>query len=314
MFRQALMILAALAMLVPAGTGWGVMINDAASDAKGRSAGTFDLGKKTVLLNSGHEMPVIGLGTWTLSNRQAEEIVYGALKCGVRLIDTARYYRCEAGVGRGVKRAMVEGIVSREDVFITSKIMPGDYGRAAQGIEDSLRELDVSYVDLMLIHQPGPDDRAVYRALEEAVKDGKVRSIGISNYYTREALDAVLAFARITPAVIQNENHLLYQNDKLREYASTYGIVMESWYPLGGRGHVAEHLGNPVVTGLAAKYGRTPAQIILRWHIQAGYVAIPGTSDPAHAAENFGVFDFSLTGEEMRELAGQNAMCRYETW
>ncbi len=312
MLRQALMILAAFALLAPAGTGWGSA--DDAAAAAGRSAGRFDLEKKTVLLNSGHAMPLIGLGTWALSDRQAEEIVYAALKCGVRLIDTARYYRCEAGVGRGVRRAMAEGIVRREDVFITSKIMPGDYGRAAQGIDDSLRDLGVSYIDLMLIHQPGADDRAVYRAMEKAVEDGKVRSLGISNYYTREALDAVLSFARVTPAVIQNENHLLYQNEALREYASTCGIVMESWYPLGGRGHVAEHLADPLVAGLAAKYGRTPAQIILRWHIQAGYVAIPGTSDPAHAAENLGIFDFSLTEEEMRELAGKNAMRRYESW
>ncbi len=269
---------------------------------------------KTVLLNSGYEMPVLGLGTWTLDNDQAEACTYAALRCGMRLIDTARYYGCEAGVGRGLKRAIRDGIVTREEVFITSKIMPSDYDRAAQGIDDSLRDLDVSYVDLMLIHQPGWNDKAVYRALEQAVRDGKVRSIGISNYYTPEAVEEVLSFAQILPAVIQNENHLYYQNAALQEYVRRYGIVVESWYPFGGRGHTQAHFGNETIVRIAGRHGKTPAQVILRWHLQAGYIAIPGSSDPAHIAENQDIFDFELSPSEMEEIRLLDRQERYETW
>ena len=265
-------------------------------------------------LNSGYDMPAIGLGTWALSNDQAENSVYHALKCGMRLIDTARYYQCEIGVGKGLKRAINEGIVTREEVFITSKIMPGDYDRAAQGIDDSLADLDVDYIDLMLIHQPGWNDEAVYRALEDAVRDGKVRSIGISNYYTQAQVDEVLSYATITPAVIQNENHLYYQNSALRDYVAQYGIVLESWYPFGGRGHTGEHFGNPVVAEIAEAHGKTPAQVILRWQLQDGYIAIPGSSNPEHIVENFDIFDFELTEDEMEKIRSLDRQERYENW
>lgn len=270
--------------------------------------------KGTVMLNSGYSMPILGLGTWSLSNEEAEESVYAALSCGMRLIDTARYYQCEVGVGRGLQRAIDDGIVKREDVFITSKVMPSDYDRAAQGIDDSLRDLGVDYVDLMLIHQPGSNDEAVYKAMEQAVKDGKLKSIGISNYYTKEQVDEVLSYAEITPAVIQNENHLYYQNSALREYVKQYGIVLESWYPFGGRGHTQEHFGNEVITGLAEKYGKTPAQIILRWHIQDGYITIPGSSNLDHIKENFDIFDFELTDADMESIRALDRQERYENW
>ena len=276
--------------------------------------GAFDLSTHTVLLNSGYEMPIIGLGTWTLTNEQAENSVYHALKTGMRLIDTARYYRCEAGVGQGLQRAIDEGIVTREEVFITSKIMPGDYDRAAQGINDSLSDLNVDYVDLMLIHQPGWNDEAVYRAMEDAVAVGKIRSIGISNYYTREAVDEVLSYARIVPAVIQNENHLYYQNTERRDYVNQYGIVIESWYPFGGRGHTQDHFSDPVISGIAAAHGKTSAQIILRWQLQAGFIAIPGSGDPDHIAENYDIFDFELSDEEMEEIHRLDRHQRYENW
>jgi diketogulonate reductase-like aldo/keto reductase len=267
-----------------------------------------------VVLNSGYSMPVIGLGTWTLSDDEARESVYQALKTGMRLIDTARYYQCEKGVGEGLQRAIDEGIVSREEVFITSKIMPSDYDRAAQGIEASLSDLGVSYIDLMLIHQPGSSDEEVYRAMEEAVREGKVRSIGISNYYTPEAVDEVLSYAEILPAVIQNENHLYYQNRELQEYVKPYGIVIESWYPFGGRGHTQDHFGNETVMEIAGAHQKTPAQVILRWQVQSGYIAIPGSSNPEHIAENFNIFDFELSGEEMDRLDGLNRSERYENW
>ena len=278
------------------------------------SASEFDFDSKTVKLNSGYEMPILGLGTWTLSNEEAENSVYHALKDGYRLIDTARYYQCETGVGKGIKKAVEEGIVKREDVFVTSKIMPGDYERAAQGINDSLRDLGLDYIDLMLIHQPGSNDEAVYKAMEQAVRDGKVRSIGISNYYTPEAFDEVMSYAQIPPAVIQNENHIFYQNTALQEYVRKYGVVVESWYPFGGRGHTSEIFNNETVTAIAKSHGKTSAQVILRWHLQAGYIAIPGSSNPDHIAENYRIFDFELTDDEMRQIAAVNKNQRYENW
>ena len=267
-----------------------------------------------VTLNSGYTMPVIGLGTWTLSDDQAEASVYAALKTGMRLIDTARYYGNETGVGCGIRRAIDDGIVTRDEIFVTSKIMPGDYDHAAQGINNSLRDLGLDYVDLMLIHQPGWNDEAVYRAMEQAVRDGRVRSIGISNYYTPEAVDEILSFAVITPAVIQNENHLYYQNKALQEYVQQYGIVVESWYPFGGRGHTREHFTNETVMRIAGAHKKTPAQVILRWQIQDGYITIPGSSDPDHIAENYNVFDFELTSQEMMEIRDLDRQARYESW
>ena len=276
--------------------------------------GVFDFEKQTVLLNSGYEMPIIGLGTWTLSDDEAENSVYHALKSGMRLIDTARYYGNEVGVGRGLQKAIDEGIVTREDVFITSKVYGGNYERAGGIIDDALKDLNVDYIDLMLIHQPGYDDEGVYKAMEDAVRAGKLRSIGISNYYTKEQVDEVLSFATIVPAVIQNENHLYYQNTELQEYASQYGIVIESWYPFGGRGHTSEHFGNEVITELAEKYGKSSAQIILRWQLQAGFIAIPGSSNPDHIAENYDIFDFELSKEDMQRIRELDQHERYENW
>jgi diketogulonate reductase-like aldo/keto reductase len=267
-----------------------------------------------VKLNSGYDMPVLGLGTWSQNNRTAAESVYAALKCGYRLIDTARYYGNEKGVGEGVRRAIADGIVKREEVFITSKIMPSDYERASQGIDDSLADLGMDYVDLMLIHQPGSNDEAVYKAMEQAVRDGKVRSIGISNYYTPEAFDEVMSYAEITPAVIQNENHIYYQNTALREYVKKFGVVVESWYPFGGRGHTSENFNNETITAIAQSHEKTSAQIILRWHLQAGFIAIPGSSNPDHIAENYDIFDFELSDAEMQRIAAINQNRRYENW
>ena len=199
-------------------------------------------------------------------------------------------------------------------MFITTKIYGGNYERAGGIIDDALKDLNVDYIDLLLIHQPGADDEGVYRAMEEAVRDGKLRSIGISNYYTKEQVDKVLSFATITPAVIQNENHLYYQNTDLQDYVRQYNIVIESWYPFGGRGHTSEHFGNEVITELADKYGKSSAQIILRWQLQAGFIAIPGSSDPDHIAENYDIFDFELTENEMQRIRALDRHERYENW
>ena len=276
--------------------------------------GEFDFSAEKVLLNSGWEMPIIGTGTWTLSDEEAENSTYYALKSGMRLIDTARYYQNESGVGKGLARAIDEGIVTREEVFITSKIFGGDHDRAAEVIDEALSDLGVDYIDLMLIHQPGSDDAGVYKAMEEAVESGKLHSIGISNYYTKEQVDEVLSFAVITPAVIQNENHIYYQNAELRDYVKQYGIVMESWYPFGGRGHTQESFENDVILNLAKAHGKTAAQIILRWHLQDGYIAIPGSSDPDHIAENYDIFGFELSEDKMDRIRGIDEQRRYEHW
>ena len=282
--------------------------------AGGSKEGEFDFEKKTVMLNSGYEMPIIGLGTWTLDDEEAEDSVYNALKTGMRLIDTARYYGNEVGVGRGLQRAIDDGIVTREEVFITSKIYGGNYERAGGIIDAALSDLNVDYIDLLLIHQPGTDDEGVYKAMEDAVNDGRLRSIGISNYYTKEQVDEVLSFAEIIPAVIQNENHLYYQNTELQEHVQQYGIVVESWYPFGGRGHTSESFDNEVVLEIAEKYDKTSAQIILRWQLQAGFIAIPGSSDPNHIAENYDIFDFELSDEDMQKIYGLDEQRRYENW
>ena len=276
--------------------------------------GEFDFSAEKVLLNSGWEMPIIGTGTWTLSDEEAENSTYYALKSGMRLIDTARYYQNETGVGKGLARAIDEGIVTREEVFITSKIFGGDHDQAAEVIDEALSDLNVDYIDLMLIPQPGIDDAGVYKAMEEAVESGKLHSIGISNYYTKEQVEEVLSFAEITPAVIQNENHIYYQNAELRDYVKQYGIVMESWYPFGGRGHTQESFENDVILDLAKAHGKTAAQIILRWHLQDGYIAIPGSSNPDHIAENYDIFDFELSEDEMDRIRGIDEQRRYEHW
>ena len=305
---------AELQALLGAGNVTATLSLVAKTSGRESTVGEFDFATKTVRLNSGYDMPILGLGTWTLNDEQAENSVYHALKDGYRLIDTARYYGNEVGVGCGIRKAIGEGLVKREEIFVTSKIMPGDYNRAAQGIDASLRDLGLDYLDLMLIHQPGSNDRAVYQAMEQGVRDGKLRSIGISNYYTKQAFDEVLSYAEIVPAVIQNENHLYYQNDSLRDYARLYGTVMESWYPFGGRGHTREHFENAAVTEIARTHGKTSAQIILRWQLQAGYVAIPGSGNPEHIAENYDVFDFSLSENEMNSIRNLNRGQRYENW
>lgn len=287
---------------------------DAQKQEETKEAEIFDFEKKTVKLNSGYEMPIIGLGTWTLSDEEAEESVYQALKVGMRLIDTARYYGNEVGVGRGLQRAIDEGIVTREEVFITSKIYGGDHESAKGIINDALKDLNVDYIDLMLIHQPGADDEGVYKAMEDAVSDGRLHSIGISNYYTREQVDKVLSFANITPAVIQNENHIYYQNRELQDYVRKYGIVIESWYPFGGRGHTSESFDNETISEIADDHYVTSAQVILRWQIQDGYIAIPGSSNAEHIAENYDIFGFELSDEEMQAIRDIDEQKRYENW
>ena len=267
-----------------------------------------------VTLNSGYKMPVLGLGTWTQDNSTAENSVYTAIKNGYRLIDTARYYGNEAGVGRGVRKAIGEGIINREDIFITSKIMPGNYSDPDAAVDASNNALGLDYIDLMLIHQPGYNDEGVYKALERGVQAGKIKSIGISNYYTPADFERIAKIASIVPAVVQNENHPYYQNTELKNYLASKNVIVESWYPLGGRGHTQELFNNSEIMKIAKAHGKTSAQVILRWHVQSGYVTVPGSKDPSHIAENINIFDFSLTDDEMKTFSELNKNQRYENW
>ena len=271
--------------------------------------------KRTVKLNSGYEMPVLGLGTWTLTGGTCENAVYAALKSGYRLIDTAKYYGNEREVGNAIRRAIKDGICKRKEIFVTTKLVPWS-NNPDRDIDDSLQKLGLPYIDLCLLHQHGSasGDDAVYRAMCKAVEAGKIRSIGISNFYTEKTVSHFIKDFEIPPAVIQNENHLKYQNNTLRDWAAKKGIYIESYYPFGGRGHTKEHLENPTVLEIARAHGKTSAQIIVRWHLQSGYIAIPGSSNPDHIAENFDVWDFELTENEMKKLSSLDTGRRYENW
>lgn len=264
-------------------------------------AAGFDLEKQTVTLNNGVEMPIIGIGTFMLSDKQAEDSVYWALRAGYHLIDTAAAYGNEAGVGRGVQRAIDDGLVTREDVFITTKLWPADYSNADAAINARLDALGVEYIDLLLLHQAMGDYEAAYKAMEKAVADGRVRSIGISNFYG-DAFENLMSFATITPAVLQNEMNPTYQQVPMREIIEEYGIRSEAWFPLGGRGHTQEMFSNPVIVEIAKNHDVSSAQVVLRWHMQVGSIAIPGSSNEDHIKENIDIFGFSLTEEEMEKL------------
>ena len=278
------------------------------------TAAVFDFETKTVMLNSGYEMPIIGLGTWTLDDETAENSVYHALKDEYRLIDTARYYGNAQGVGDGVRRAIAEGIVKREEVFITTKIVPYGFDDYDAVIDECIEALGLDYIDLLLIHQQGTDEKELYAAIERAVESGKVHSLGISNYYTQEDFERITENATIMPAVIQNENHIFYQNTEFQDYVKQFGTIIESYYPFGGRGHTSNSMNNETILEIAEAHGKTSAQVILRWHLQAGYIAIPGSSNPDHIAENYDIFDFELSNEEMKQIAALDTGERYETW
>ena len=267
-----------------------------------------------IKLNDGYEMPMFGLGTWTLSDEEAENSTYHALKDGYRLIDTALYYGNHEGVGKGVRRAIEEGICTREDVFITSKVAPYMSGDFMDRIEQCNEELGLEYIDLMLIHQSGSRDEELYKVIEESIDKGIVRSLGISNYYTKDEYDRITANAEVLPVLIQNENHPFYQNTEIQEYVRKDGVFIESYYPLGGRGHTQDLFNNETILRLAEKYDKSSAQIILRWHLQAGYIVIPGSSNPDHIAENIDIFDFELTDEDMEKIKKLDTGNRYENW
>jgi diketogulonate reductase-like aldo/keto reductase len=265
--------------------------------------GVFNLETGTVLLNSGYEMPIIGLGTFRLSDSECENSVYHALLDGGRLIDTARIYGNEAAVGRGIQRAIDEGICTREEIFVTTKMWTDDFDDGDAAVDASLERLGLDYIDLMILHHSQPrNDVQAYQAMERAVEAGKLRSIGLSNFYEPEDFDRLVNSTTIVPALLQNETHLYHQSVEMKEHIAQYGTVMESWFPLGGRGQTQILFNDETVVAIAKAHDKTSAQIILRWHLQAGNIAIPGSSNPDHILENLSIFDFELNPEEMEQL------------
>ena len=273
------------------------------------SVGVFNFDSRTVTLNSGYEMPLNGLGTYSLHGETCVNSVKSALRSGVRLIDTASAYGNEEEVGQAIREAMEELGLKREDIFVTTKIYPGsEMADPEKSIQACLDRLNIGYVDLMLLHHPDRNDVKAYQAMEKFVEEGKIRSIGLSNWYVEE-LEEFLPQVSTTPALVQNEIHPYYQENDVIPYIQDLGIVVQGWYPLGGRGHTAELLGNEVISGIAETHGVSSAQVVLRWNLQKGVVVIPGSSNPDHIRENTELYSFTLTDEEMAQI---NALDRNE--
>mgnify|MGYP001625334664 CR=1 FL=1 len=254
-------------------------------------------------LNNGVKMPMTGIGTFLLTPDEAEASVLSALQCGYRLIDTANAYVNEKAVGRGMKKSGLK----REDIFLETKIWPAFYEQA-DAVEKTLERLDTDYIDLLLIHQPAGNYVAGYRQMEKAYKEGKVRAIGLSNFNEAQIRE-ILSLCEVKPTVLQTEVHPYSQEKALKKYLDGEGIVIQAWYPLGHGDKTL--IQEPLFAELGKKYGKTSAQIILRWHIQDGNIVIPGSKNPAHIRDNFDLFDFSLSDAEMAEIAKLDKQKRY---
>ena len=254
-------------------------------------------------LSNGVKMPSVGLGTFLMQPDKAEQAVYDALKMGYHMVDTANGYLNERAVGRGIKKSDVP----REEIFLATKLWPTVYENPG-AVDKCLELLDTDYIDLLYIHQPSGNYLAGYKLLEAACKAGKVKAIGISNFHD-EKLEDLLAHAEIKPHVIQLESHPHYTDTKTMDRLKEYGTRMVAWYPLG-HGDKAL-LNEPVFTELAKKYGKSNAQIILRWHVQRGTTVIPGSTNPDHIKANADIFDFELTAGEMAAIEKINKNVRY---
>lgn len=269
--------------------------------------GVFDLSKgtngnaPTIKLSSGYDMPIVGLGTYSLHGATCINSVKSALASGFRKFDTASIYGNEEEVGQGIR----ESGVPREEIFVATKLYPNQYSNPETAIEECLSKLDIGYIDLMLLHHPGTNDVKAYKAMEKYVEAGKIRSIGVSCYYVKE-INEFLPKVNIKPVLVQNEVHPYYQDTEVVEHLHDLGIVVEAWYPLGGRGHQKELLSDPVLSKIAARHNKSVAQVILRWDLQRGVALIPGSSNPDHIKENISIFDFSLTDDEMEQIAALN--------
>lgn len=258
---------------------------------------------ETIRLNNNLECPVVGIGTFMLSPADAENSVREALKMGYRLIDTANAYVNERAVGRGMK----ESNVNQEEIFLSTKLWPSEYENP-NAVDETLERLGVEYVDLLYIHQPAGNWLAGYRQLEKAYREGKAKAIGISNFEGKYIAELETQW-EIAPQFIQVEAHPYFTQTELRKTLDKYGIRLMSWYPLG---HGDKSLINePVFAELGKKYLKTPAQVILRWHIQMGFVVIPGSKNVDHIRDNLNILDFTLTDEEMAEIAKLDKGVRY---
>lgn len=251
-----------------------------------------------ITLNDGTRIPQFGLGVYMVPAGEAtEKAVADALAIGVRHIDTAHAYQNERSVGKSVKASGID----REEIWITTKLWPHEYGegKTMAAIDNMLERLDTDYIDLLLLHQQFGDYLGAWRDMEKAVRMGKVRSIGLSNFES-ERLEEVLAASEIKPSVLQVECHPYYQQAALKQRLEKYGTVLEAWYPIGhgDKGLIEE----PLFTQLGQKYGKSNVQIILRWHIQEGTIIFPKTTNPAHMKDNFDIFDFELTKDEMDKI------------
>ena len=262
-----------------------------------------------ITLNDGNKIPQFGLGVFQISgDKKTKEACLEAFKLGYRHVDTAHAYQNERGVGQAVK----ESGLPREEIWITTKLWPSEYGegKTAKAIDKMLARLQTEYIDLLLLHQQFGDYLGAWKDMEKAVAEGKVKSIGLSNFES-ERLEEVLAAATIKPSVLQVECHPYYQQNDLKKRIAPFNTVIESWYPLG-HGDAAL-IDEAVFTKLAEKYGKTNAQIILRWHIQEGIIVFPKSSNPVHIKENIDIFDFELTEEEMNEIRQLDKGFRYFT-
>lgn len=261
------------------------------------------IGMEFATLNNGLKMPMAGIGTFLLSPDEAEASVLAALEDGYRLIDTANAYVNEKAVGRAMKKSGLK----REEIFLETKLWPSFY-EDDNAVDKTLERLGTEYIDLLLIHQPAGNYVAGYRQMEKAYKEGKVKAIGLSNF-NQAQIEEILGLCQVKPAVLQTEVHPYFQEQELKSFLSKEGMVIQAWYPLG-HGDKAL-LEEPLFTELGKKYGKTNAQVILRWHIQDGNIVIPGSKNPAHIKDNFDLFDFSFTEEEMEKIAALDKNTRY---
>jgi len=254
-------------------------------------------------LNNGNKMPMAGIGVFLLKPEETELSVLSALADGIRLIDTANAYMNEKAVGRAMKKSGV----AREDIFLVTKLWPTVY-TDENAVDETLARLGTDYVDLLFLHQPAGDWRTGYKMMEKAYKEGKVKALGVSNFPI-EWLKEIIETAEIKPQMVQVEAHPYFPQTELKKVLAETGMGLMAWYPLG---HGDKNLINePVFTKLAKKYGKSNAQIILRWHVQSGDVIFPGSRNPAHIRDNFNIFDFTLTDEEMAEIAAVDKNVRY---
>ena len=256
-------------------------------------------------LNNGVKMPMAGIGTFLLSPDEAEASCVSALASGYRLIDTANAYVNEKAVGRAMKKSGLQ----REEIFLETKLWPSFYEQP-DAVDKTLERLGTDYIDLLLIHQPAGNYVAGYKQMEAAYKAGKVRAIGLSNF-NLEQIKEILYVCEVKPAVLQTELHPYNQEPKLKEFLRENGIIPQAWYPLGHGDK--KLLQEPIFGELGQKYGKSAAQIILRWHIQSGNIVIPGSKNPEHIQSNFDLFDFALTDEEMAKIQALNKDTRYYT-